>query len=183
MKYVKAEAPFALEDGKKTLIQVFHQEAGQVMRDSEYIKAAMVAPTSGDKMVLLADAKCLLPYPSRGAILTRSHSANLAGLEELHIHPEIFDQLVERGILTVDGVAAKVVEKQERRAAEKTEAAPVIEAAPDDKGSDFDVDKDGDVDATDVKMVAEAAADEESLEEADGKDSGEDSNAASPTDN
>lgn len=181
MKYIKAEAPFALKDGKKTLIQVFHQEAGQPMRDSEYIKAAMVAPTSGDKMVLLADAKALLPYPSRGAILTRSHAVNLAELEELHIHPEIFDDLVARGILTIDGVAAKVVAKEERRAADKNEAALVNEAAP--AGSDFDVDKDGDVDATDVKMVAEAAASEESLEKADGENSSEDGNAASPTDN
>lgn len=173
MKYVKAEAPFALKDGKKTLIQVFDGSNGKAIQSREYIKAAMLAPTESKQMVLLADAKALLPYPSRGAILDRSHSVNLAGITEIQMHPEIFDHLVEQGILSVDGVALKVAAKEERREAEKTEAAPTEETA-----SNLDVNKDGVVDANDVKIVAEAAA--ESLEEADGKDGDENSASAGP---
>lgn len=173
MKYVKAEAPFALKDGKKTLIQVFDGSNGKAIQNREYLKAAMLSPTESDKMVLLADAKALLPYPSRGAILSRSHSVNLAGTKEILMHPEVFDHLVEQGVLSVDGVALKVAAKAERREAEKTEAAPKEETT-----SDLDVNNDGVVDANDVKIVAEAAA--ESLEKGDGQDGDENGASAGP---
>ena len=129
MKYIKAEAPFALEDGKKTLVQTYHHKAKEGMRDNAYTNALMVNANISDKMVLVSDAKCLLPYPSRGAILDRSHNINLAELEELAIHPETWDKLVAQGVLdkngnVLQGKSVKAVEEEDV----PTAPAPVEEA-------------------------------------------------------
>lgn len=194
MKYVKAEAPFALEDGKRTLIQAFYQKPGETMRNNEYIKAAMQSEMNSDKMVLLADVKSLLPYPTRGAILKRSYSINMAGVQEIQLHPEVFDELVEKGVLDKKGTYLKETSKKapavvveeviaEPAIKEPTIEEPIVEEPDIDipKESPLDVNQDGAVDAKDVKIVADAAA--ESLDQTDGEDAGENSTATDPAEN
>lgn len=175
MKYTKGTAPFAIKDGKKTVIQTFCQSPKQGLRGNSYSDALMVTANQSDKMVLTSDAKCLLPYPSRGAILDRSHNINLGEVTEITVHPEIWDTLVEQGVLDkngnllqVKGAEAKVEEDvptmpaPEPEAAAEPEEAPRAEANP--ASNPLDVDGDGDVDAADVAAVAEAAADADAID-------------------
>lgn len=112
MKYLKAEAPFTLKDGKTTKIRVYHQAPKEDARDVKYMEALMVTKNASDKMVLKSDAKALLPYPSRGAVLDRSHDVNLAGITELKIHPEMWDELVKSGKIDVEGNPIGIVVKE-----------------------------------------------------------------------
>lgn len=110
MKYIKVEAPFSLEEGKKSQVQVFKSEPGKTL-DVRYIKALMLPSSGSDKMVLTSDIKCLLPYPSRGAVIDRSHKVDFAGVEELHIEASAFDELVKEGKISAEGVYLTVKEK------------------------------------------------------------------------
>jgi pyruvate/2-oxoglutarate dehydrogenase complex dihydrolipoamide acyltransferase (E2) component len=164
MKYTKGKAPFALKDGKKTLIQTFHQSPKEGLKGNSYTRALMVTSAVSDKMVLEADAKCLLPAVSRGAILDRSHNVNLADIETLEIHPEIWDKLVADGVIDKDGnPVGKKAAKPAPAPAAAPEPAPRTEA-PADPASPLDVNKDGVVDAKDTAEVATAVAESEAID-------------------
>lgn len=166
MKYIKGTAPFAIKDGKKTLIQTYHQSKEEGLKGNSYTNALMVVETQSDKMVLVSDAKCLLPLPSRGAILDRSHNINLAGIEELVIHPEIFDKLVADGILDQGGNLVTAEKKAAPAPAPAPEPAEAPRAEPeaDPASNPADVNGDGVVDAQDVAEVATAAAEADAID-------------------
>jgi len=135
MKYVKAPAPFDLAKAKKSMIRVFARQRRGAMTSMQQTKALML-PSShkSPNMVLTADVKALKPFPSRGAILSRSHAVNVAPTLNsgvILLHPDIFDEYVTKGIIDSEGnypplrkkapvkKEAKVVKEKPKKAAPK----------------------------------------------------------------
>ena len=172
MKYTKAESPFALKDGKKSHVRIWSQPAKRMLENLVTVKVLMAPTTVSDKMVLTSDVKPFLPWPSRGAVLPRTHSFNVAPVIEagvIELHPEVYDEYLEKGIIDKDGNCLTVKDEPkgpgtppptpERPADTDKDPATAPEAEAFDA---LDVNKDGKVDAKDVAEVANAAAAKES---------------------
>lgn len=160
MQYKKGKAPFAIKDGKKTLIQVFKQEHGKT-NTSFYVKALM--KVGSNQMILVENLKMLGPGPSYGTILPKTHLLDLKTWPEtVELHPDVFDDYVKKGIIAEDTDPSEII----------TESLAM------------DVNKDGVVDAKDVAEVANEAAriaaEDSITDNTESEKAGEDSTATDP---
>lgn len=127
MKYKKAKAPFKAKEGKKTVARIWRQEPGKPLEALSNSEVLMVPATGkDDKMVLQSDVKALLPWPSRGAVVPRSHQLNVSEILRtgvIELHPDVYAEYVKKGIIDKKGNCLTVTVKEE-----KTEEAPAPEA-------------------------------------------------------
>jgi hypothetical protein len=132
MKYVKAPAPFALQKANISVIRIYSQQIRGVIEHMQQVKAKMLP--SSTKMVLTSDIKALKPYPSKGAILPKSHTANVIALknsEVINLHPDSFEEYVSAGIIDADGNYPPVVKKApKQKEVAKTKTPSKKKAAP-----------------------------------------------------
>lgn len=100
MKYIRGEFHTPIES-------LIHGKTGLTMPDgfSENLWIGRsVDMRDANKVVLLNNALIFLPFPSWGMILSQGGDmSNIRAKEEITLHPEAFDNMVQRGDISEAG--------------------------------------------------------------------------------